>query len=67
MDMPGFKEIGEILSIIDSSSCDEVVLETQDIKLVVRRRGTGHGEASAAAAPVAPAAQPAPTGAKAQA
>lgn len=65
--MPGFKEIGEILSIIDSSSCDEVVLETQDIKLVVRRRGAGHGGDSAAAAPVASAAQPAPTGAKAQA
>lgn len=53
--MPGFKEIGEILSIIDSSSCDEVVLETQDIKLVVRRRAAGHSAESAAptSAPVA--------------
>jgi acetyl-CoA carboxylase biotin carboxyl carrier protein len=34
-----YDEITEILKIIDSSSCDEVVLETGDIKLVVRRRG----------------------------
>lgn len=34
-----YDEITEILKIIDSSSCDEVVLETSDIKLVVRRRG----------------------------
>lgn len=59
--MPGFKEIGEILGIIDSSSCDEVVLETQDIKLVVRRKGTGHVVESAA--PSAPVAQAAPTSA----
>lgn len=67
--MPGFKEIGEILSIIDSSSCDEVVLETQDIKLVVRRKGAGLTDASAASAPapVAPAAQPTPTRGMAQA
>ncbi len=61
--MAGFKEIGEILSIIDSSSCDEVVLETQDIKLVVRRRGAGHAVESAAppepVAPVAPTSAPA--------
>ena len=34
-----YDEISEILKIIDSSSCDEFVLETDDIKLVVRRRG----------------------------
>jgi acetyl-CoA carboxylase biotin carboxyl carrier protein len=33
-----YDEIGEILKIIDSSSCEEFVLETEDIKLVVRRR-----------------------------
>ncbi|MGX0878057.1 acetyl-CoA carboxylase biotin carboxyl carrier protein [Roseovarius sp. MBR-154] len=56
--MPGFKEIGEILSIIDSSSCEEVVLETQDIKLVVHRRGAGHrtSESAMPTAPTAPAA-----------
>jgi acetyl-CoA carboxylase biotin carboxyl carrier protein len=37
--MLGYKEVGEILTIIDSSSCDEFVLETRDVKLVVRRRG----------------------------
>jgi len=36
-----YDEITEILKIIDSSSCDEVVIETGDIKLVVRRRGAG--------------------------
>lgn len=34
-----YDEISEILKIIDESSCDEFVLETGDIKLVVRRRG----------------------------
>lgn len=34
-----YDEIGEIFKIIDESSCDEFVLETDDIKLVVRRRG----------------------------
>ena len=33
----GYEDIAEILKIIDSSSCDEVVVETGDIKLVVRR------------------------------
>jgi acetyl-CoA carboxylase biotin carboxyl carrier protein len=33
-----YDEISEILKLIDSSSCDEFVLETEDIKLVVRRR-----------------------------
>jgi acetyl-CoA carboxylase biotin carboxyl carrier protein len=36
-----YDEITEILKIIDSSSCDEVVIETGDIKLVVRRRAAG--------------------------
>tara|TARA_R110002072_G_scaffold184932_11_gene341572 strand:+ start:159 stop:617 length:459 start_codon:yes stop_codon:yes gene_type:complete len=35
-----YSEVGEILSLIDSSSCDEVILETDGIKLVVRRGGT---------------------------
>ena len=38
-----FDEIAELLKIIDSSSCDEVIVDTGDIKLVVRRNGvTGH-------------------------
>lgn len=47
-----YKEISEIIGLIDSSSsCDELVLETDQLKLVVRRRGAG-GAASAASAPV---------------
>ena len=36
-----FDDIAEILKIIDSSACDEVVVETGDVKLVVRRNGAG--------------------------
>ncbi len=32
-----FDEVAEILKIIDSSSCDELIVETGDMKLVVRR------------------------------
>jgi acetyl-CoA carboxylase biotin carboxyl carrier protein len=42
-----FEDIAEILKAIDSSSCDELVVETGELKLVVRRNG-GAG----AAAPV---------------
>jgi acetyl-CoA carboxylase biotin carboxyl carrier protein len=36
-----YDEISEIIKLIDSSSCDEFVLETEEIKLVVRRRNSG--------------------------
>lgn len=49
-----YKEIGEIISLIDASSCDEFVLETDEIKLVVRRRGTGGEGVAPASAPTAP-------------
>lgn len=40
-----YEDIVEILKIIDSSSCDELIVETGDMKLVVRRNGaTGHME-----------------------
>ena len=32
-----YEEIAEILKIIDSSNCDEVSIETGEIKLFVRR------------------------------
>ncbi len=32
-----YKEVSEILKIIDSSSCDEIVLELEGTRLVVRR------------------------------
>jgi acetyl-CoA carboxylase biotin carboxyl carrier protein len=34
-----FDDIAEILKIIDSSSCDEVVVETGNVRLIVRRNG----------------------------
>ena len=34
-----YADVGEILKMIDSSSCTEVVLELDGIKLVVRKGG----------------------------
>lgn len=48
-----YDEVADIIRIIDASSCDELVLETGDLKLVVRRRGAG-GAAPATAAPSGP-------------
>ena len=36
-----YDEIAEILKIIDGSSCDELIVETGDMKLVVRRNSSG--------------------------
>jgi acetyl-CoA carboxylase biotin carboxyl carrier protein len=44
-----FDEIADILKIIDASSCDEVVIETGDVKLVVRRNHHGNGALAPAA------------------
>lgn len=41
-----FDEVSKIVSIIDSSSCDELVVETDDIKLVVRRRSSARAASS---------------------
>ena len=41
-----YEEIAEILKIIDSSNCDEVSIETEEIKLFVRRTGAGAVEAT---------------------
>lgn len=46
-----YDEIAEILKIIESSSCDELIVETGDIKLVVRRNGATGAPAALAAAP----------------
>ena len=35
-----FKEVAEILKIIDSSDCDEVVIEMEGTRLIVRRGGS---------------------------
>ena len=52
-----YDEIAEILKIIDSSSCDEVIVETSDVKLVVRRNGAT-GAAPPMLSSAAPAAPP---------
>jgi acetyl-CoA carboxylase biotin carboxyl carrier protein len=43
-----YEEVAEILKIIDSSSCDELIVETGDMKLVVRRNTAPHYVALAA-------------------
>lgn len=54
-----YEEIAEILRIIDSSSCDEVVIETAEIKLVVRRNRTaGSADLPLSEKPPAPLAAP---------
>lgn len=45
-----FKEVAEILKIIDASECEEVVLELEGVKLSVRK-GAPDGPQSAAAGP----------------
>ncbi len=47
-----FKEVAEILKLIDASECDEVVLELEGTRLVVRRNsGAGKGAAAVPATP----------------
>jgi len=60
-----YDEIAEILKIIDGSSCDELIVDTGDVKLVVRRNSAGTAQimqddapAGAARALDAPAPQP---------
>lgn len=59
-----YDEIAELLKIIDSSSCDELIVETGDIKLVMRRNGAAAAPAAAQAPtvskPMAPAIAVAP-------
>jgi acetyl-CoA carboxylase biotin carboxyl carrier protein len=47
-----YDEIGEIVRLIDNSSCDELVVETPELRLVVRRRGAAAGPAPAASVSV---------------
>ena len=42
-----YREVAEILKIIDASACDELILELEGTKLVVRRGGAGNGNAGA--------------------
>jgi acetyl-CoA carboxylase biotin carboxyl carrier protein len=42
-----YREVAEILKIIDASACDELILELEGTKLVVRRGAAGDGDAGA--------------------
>jgi len=58
-----FKDVAEILKIVDASNCEEVVLEVEGTRLVVRKGQGGVASrpsvgASATAAPAAGAEQP---------
>lgn len=55
-----FKEVSEIMKIIDASECEEVVLELEGMKLVVRRGGDGTSAQPAATTTTAPAPAVAP-------
>ena len=50
-----YAEIAEILKVIDASSCDELIVETEGTKLVVRRNSVA---ATSSAAPLAAATAP---------
>ena len=46
-----YADVGEILKMIDTSSCEEVVLELDGIKMVVRKGGHGSSPVESAAIP----------------
>ena len=52
-----YKEIAEIIKIIDASNCEELILDLPDAKIVVRRSSTRGEPAAAPAAPGAVAPQ----------
>jgi acetyl-CoA carboxylase biotin carboxyl carrier protein len=59
-----YKDISEILKIIDASECRELVLEVGDTKLVVQRDGGGaQASITSAPAPKEPSETPAPAAA----
>lgn len=47
-----FKDVAEIIKIIDASACDELIVEVPGAKIVVRRNGRS-GEPAIAAGPAA--------------
>lgn len=56
-----YDQVADLIKIVDASACDELVLETADLKLVVRRKinGDGAGHAPMPALPPVPSAAPA--------
>ena len=60
----GFKEVGEIIRLLDQSTLDEFVIEVGDLRIEVRRRGAGGFPplSSPAPASIVPAVQATPGG-----
>ncbi|MDR3520597.1 MAG: acetyl-CoA carboxylase biotin carboxyl carrier protein [Acidocella sp.] len=57
-----YKDVADIIKIIDASSCDEVIVELADVKIVVRRGGGGTPAiVTAPVTAVRPAAMPVPS------
>ena len=52
-----FKEVSEIMKIIDASECEEVILELEGIRLVVRRGGAATANQAGAPSQPSPVAQ----------
>ena len=53
-----YEEVAESLKIIDSSNCDEISIETAEIKLFIRRSGIGSAETMRSpSGPAAPASE----------
>lgn len=59
-----YSDVAEIVKIVDSSNCDEVSLELEGAKILIRRKGASEPAPAPASAPAAPA--PAPEAAAAQ-
>ena len=56
-----YEEVAEIIRLIDASACEEVVIETSELKLIVRRRGTGSSGAATSPVPITSNLSPAAT------
>jgi len=50
-----YREITEILKMVDASECEEFILELEGMKLVVRRGGAGTGVSSSSSVASTPA------------
>lgn len=48
-----YKDVAELLRIIDASACEEVILEVEGLRLVVRRGAAGRAVADRSAGPAA--------------
>ena len=55
-----YKDIAELLKIIDASACEEVILEVEGVRLVVRRGASGGAIASQPVVPLSTAASSQP-------